>query len=134
MIATAVSAVPCERLSFQTESAASAYRRRVAHELGAQVRPFKCCECRAWHLKFSIQLSERELVVLRKMALGYSGREIATQMGAPHKAMQQLMVRMGTKQGTLSRANLVAIAVLIGEVTLFQKEDDGYRRDSQDLQ
>lgn len=60
---------------------------------------------------FSNRLSDREKEVLRLIALGYSNKEIAGQLGLSAKTIETYKARLIEKLGLSSRAELVRYAL-----------------------
>lgn len=60
------------------------------------------------------ELSEREADVLRLVAQGYSGKEIAAQIGVSLKTVESYKTRGLEKLGIESRADIVRYAALKG--------------------
>jgi DNA-binding NarL/FixJ family response regulator len=59
-------------------------------------------------------LSEREQEVLRQMALGYSGSEVARQLGISPKTVETYKQRIGEKVGLHHRTDYVRFALRLG--------------------
>lgn len=62
----------------------------------------------------SVDLSERESEVLRRIAQGYSNKEIASQLGLSIKTVETYKARSLEKLGMRSRADIVRFAVQSG--------------------
>jgi DNA-binding NarL/FixJ family response regulator len=61
-----------------------------------------------------IQLSERELAVLRRLARGYTNRQVAEQLRVSVKSVETYRARLCEKLGALDRADLVQRAAELG--------------------
>lgn len=57
------------------------------------------------------ELTERELEVCRLVALGYSTRETAAELGLSTRTVESYRSRLNTKLGVKSRRELVAFAL-----------------------
>ena len=61
-----------------------------------------------------MQLTERETEVLRLVALGFTNKEIAAELGVTSKSVETYKARGSDKLGLSSRAKIVQYAILRG--------------------
>lgn len=62
----------------------------------------------------TVQLTERETEVLRLVALGFTNKEIAAELGVTSKSVETYKARASDKLGLRSRAKIVQYAILRG--------------------
>ena len=78
--------------------------------------PFGLGRMRPKHrpIEFSLALTERETEVLKLVALGYTMKEVATQLDITIKSVETYKARASDKLDLGSRAKIVQFAVMQG--------------------
>jgi DNA-binding CsgD family transcriptional regulator len=114
---------PCIRISYKTAAEAREAHRTAKSHFGMPLKAVLCKTCATWHLSFPHALTARELAVLRELAFGFRDHEIGQSLGLTKWQVVRTHRELTNKLGALSRGHLIAVAVSIGVINIFESEN-----------
>jgi DNA-binding CsgD family transcriptional regulator len=112
----------CGRIVYDTAAEADQARRRAQAHFGTSLKAARCKTCALWHLSFASTLTSRERVILRDLTFGFRAKEICENRGLTHDQFYNTVKDLIRKVGALSRTHLVAVAISIGVINIFESE------------
>ena len=102
-----------------TTSEANDARQSAQRNSGTALSIEKCNRCGCYHLTFAHRLSPRERDILRDLAFGFRAEEIMKERKLSQDQVYRTVLRLCHTVGAFSRSHLIAVAVQIGVVSIF---------------